>query len=298
MTTSLQRLLSGTDVVLFDGATGTELERRGFAAPLPLWTSDAAARAPELLHAVHVDHLRAGADIVTANTFRTAPYSLAKVGREGEADALTRASVAVARRACVTAGHGFVAGSMSPLEDCFHPERVPAPEILRHEHARHAADLAAAGVDLILVETMGTSREACAAATAAFATGLPVIASLLPAPAGNGDLLSGEDLATALAALRAIESHGRRIAGFMVNCTPPGVALAALERMSGDDARPVGAAPNASGVTPAAFAAWGVAARAQGARYLGGCCGTTPAHLAALAAGVRASRPRQPGRAT
>jgi S-methylmethionine-dependent homocysteine/selenocysteine methylase len=291
--------MTSTDVVVFDGAIGTELERRGLAAPLPLWTGDAAARAPELLHAVHFDHLRAGADVVTANTFRTAPYSLARVGRESDAAALTRDGVAIARAACAAAGRGFVAGSIGPLEDCFHPERVPADAVLRREHARHVRDLVDAGVDLVLIETVSTAREAHAAAEAALVSGLPVFVSLIAAATGGGDLLSGEDLEVAFAHLRALEPGGRQVAGFLVNCTPPPVALAALERMDRPaDPRPIGARPNLGrvtaagswdpgGATPAEFAAWGVQARALGARLLGGCCGTTPAHIAALATAVR-----------
>jgi S-methylmethionine-dependent homocysteine/selenocysteine methylase len=291
-------LLAARDTIVVDGAIGTELERRGVAAPLPLWTGDAAARAPELLQRIHREYLDAGADIVTANTFRTAPYSLRKVGRDAEAAELTRTSVALARAACREAGRGLVAGSIGPLEDCFHPERVPAPEVLRREHALHARNLADAGVDLILIETVNTAREAHAAAEVGLETGLPVLVSLIPAPAGEGDLLSGEDLEVAFAHLRAFESNGRRIAGFLVNCAPMAVTLAALERMERrTDPRPIGAYPNSGhekqgggwvpgGGTPEDFAAWAQAARALGARLLGGCCGTTPAHVAALAAAL------------
>ena len=296
----LEEILARRNVVLLDGATGTELERRGFRAPLPLWTGDAALRAPDLLRRIHRDYLEAGADIVTANTFRTAPYTWRALGRERDAAALTARSVALAHEACSEAGRGAVAGCIAPLEDCYHPERVPRPDVVRHEHALHVQHLVESGVDLLLVETMGTAREAHAAAEAALATGLPVLVSFIPGPASGGDLLSGEDLEAALAQLRGLGVDGARVAGFLVNCAPRDVALAALERMDRTgDGRPIGAYANLGApeavhgwewdleATPQVYAAWARACRERGARILGGCCGTTPEHIRAMARALR-----------
>lgn len=295
----LEQLWTQSALLWLDCATGTELERRGLPAPLPLWTADAAIRAPGILRQVHQEALRAGAQIITANTFRTHPYTLRKAGRETDAAALTHASVNVAREACRLEGRGLVAGSIAPLEDCYHPERVPAADVTRREHALQVRNLVDAGVDLLLIETMNTAREAHAAAEMALESGLPVWVSMIPAPGGDGDPLSGESLEVAFAHLRALEVRGRRIDAFLVNCAPLVTVLAALERMEspGDD-RPTGAYPNAGpagstspwvtdGTAPEAFAAWARGAAASGARILGGCCGTGPAHLRA---GVAATR--------
>jgi S-methylmethionine-dependent homocysteine/selenocysteine methylase len=280
-------------MIVLDGATGTELQRRGFATNA-VWTADAAVHAPDLLRQVHLDYLAAGADVVTANTFRTQPWALRAAQRDSEAAELTRRSVALARAACTTAGHGRVAGSMAPLEDCYRPERVPPPEVLRREHALHARHLAAAGVDLVLVETMNTAREAHAAAEAALVAGLRVWVSLI-LDARTGDVLSGEDLEVAMAHLRALEVEGRRIDGFALNCTPPAVMLDALQRIARDrDPRPLGAYANASRTdasgawmtdpeaTVERFGEWARACRDAGATLIGGCCGTTPAHIRAV----------------
>jgi len=299
MADALERLFATQDIAILDGATGTELERRGFPTALPLWTADAALRAPDLLAKIHRDYLEAGADIVTANTFRTHPYTLRRTGREAEARDLTSRSVAIARAACIAAGHGIVAGSIAPLEDCYHPERVPAPEVTREAHARHVANLVEAGADLLLVETMGTAREAHAAAEAGLATSLPVLVSFIVRGEGPADLLSGEDLEVAWAHLRALEVNGRRIAGCLVNCAPAAATLEALDRMDWpSDPRPIGAfanrgAPDAANRwdavegSPGEWADWGRAAVTRGARILGGCCGTTPEHIRALAAALR-----------
>jgi enediyne biosynthesis protein CalE2 len=292
LTDALERLLASREVVFLDGPTGTELERRGVPTKRPLWTADAAVAVPEILQQIHLDYLQAGADIITANTFRTTPYTLRKCGREQEAAELTERSVAVAHRACEIMGRGLVAGSMAPLEDCFHPERVPPGEVLLREHSVHALNLQAAGVDLLLVETMNTAREAHDAALVALDTGLPVLVSLILDPNGTGDLLSGEDLEVAWAHLRPLP-----VAGFLVNCSPPVVVTAALERMQwSEEERPIGAyanygketpdgqwAPDTS-TPPAEYGRIAASWRDLGARLIGGCCGTTPEHLRAATA--------------
>jgi S-methylmethionine-dependent homocysteine/selenocysteine methylase len=291
----LERLLAGP-YVLLDGATGTELERRGYRTSLPLWTADAALAAPDLLRRIHCDYLEAGADIVTANTFRTTPYTLRRHGRENEAAALTARTVQVAREACREVGRGLVAGCVAPLEDCYDPARVPPPDVARREHAAHVRNLVAAGVDLLLVETMGTAREAHAAAEAALASGVPVLVSFILDPHDGGALLSGEDLEAAAAHLLGLEVDARRIAALLVNCAPLGATLLALERLAGQTERvAIGAYANLGWpdaergwepdpeATPARFGAWARDCRALGARIVGGCCGTTPEHVDAAA---------------
>ena len=103
MAQTFEDLLCERDVLILDGAVGTELERRGVALPLPVWTGDAAVRAPGVLRGIYLDYLQAGVDIVTACTWRTQPYVLRAVGREAEAAALTRRAVDIAREACATA---------------------------------------------------------------------------------------------------------------------------------------------------------------------------------------------------
>ena len=168
--------------ILLDGATGTELNRRGVNTDLPLWSARALLEAPDVLRQIHADYVRAGAELLTADTFRTHRRSLARGGQADRAAELTRLAVSLAREAAALAAPGrecFVAGSQAPLEDCYSPELVPPQADCEREHAELAGHLAAAGVDLILVETMNTIREAVAAVRAARATGLPVLASFV-----------------------------------------------------------------------------------------------------------------------
>lgn len=282
----LERLSDARPLVL-DGATGSELDRRGANTTLPLWSARALVEAPDVLLAVHTDYVRAGAEIITANTFRTHRRSLAKGGLGAQAGALTHTAVTIARRS----GARFVAGSLAPLEDCYSPELVPPQAEVEAEHAELAGHLAAAGVDLILVETMNTIREAVAATAAALATGRPVLTSFVCR--GDGRLFSGE---TVTAAVQAVQPLG--VQGVLINCTPTPVIEAPFAELCAAAAGlPVRGLygnightddikgwTNTEDVTPAAYAASARGWRALGANLIGGCCGTTPAHIAAVSA--------------
>src|SRR5262245_30418452 len=108
--------------MLLDGGTGTELLRRGYRTTLPLWSAGALLDRPDLVAAIHADYAKAGAEIVTANTFRTNVRALRKAGLEARAPELNRLAVKLAR----DSGAPFVAGSIAPLEDCYRPDLVPS----------------------------------------------------------------------------------------------------------------------------------------------------------------------------
>ena len=256
-----------------------------------MWSAHALLGDTSALETVHRDYVLAGAEILTANTFRTQRRSLAHAGLGEEAGELTRRAVAIAR-AAIGRG-GFVAGSMATLEDCWRPDLVPGDDALAHEHAEHAEHLARAGADLLLVETMNTIREAYAAVRAAKATGLPVGVSFACDAAAK--LLSGEPLVTALAAVCALEVD---LVG--VNCLPPahvGAALGALEATKRPFAVYANLGAPLAGTdgarthdeTPSHFAAHAQSWIAHGARVVGGCCGTRPAHIRAIASATRTS---------
>ncbi len=140
----LGRVRSGAPLLL-DGATGTELERRGVACDLPLWSARALTQAPEVLGAVHRGYVAAGVDALTANTFRTHARSLAAAGMADRARGWTELAVASARNAAAGADREiFVLGSAAPLEDCYRPDLVPSPHELEREHRAHADHLAGA----------------------------------------------------------------------------------------------------------------------------------------------------------
>jgi len=278
--------------LLLDGATGTELEARGVASELPLWSARALLTAPEVVFRIHADYAEAGAEIITANTFRTQRRTLERAGTRARAAELTRLAADLARRAAdAQPNRVLVAGSAPTLEDCYRPDLAPGPAESGPEHAEHARLLAGgAGIDLILVETMNTIREAIAASRAAAAVGLPFFASFVCWKGAH--LLSGEPLAEAVAAIDAFSPLA-----VLVNCLPPS-AVAPCLRVLSDQIRPFGVyanlgAPEAGDpggrsedCTPAEFAEHARSWVAAGARVVGGCCGTTPAHIRALHEGL------------
>src|SRR5262245_28162111 len=153
----LKERLAEPAPLLLDSAMGTELERRGARSQLPLWSAWALVEAPSLVLAIHRDDIEAGADILTANTFRTHRRSLQKGGKARRTEELTEQAVTLARRAAGESPRPIlVAGSLSPLEDCYRPDLVPEDGALWQEHGQQARLLAEAGVDLILAETHNT----------------------------------------------------------------------------------------------------------------------------------------------
>lgn len=286
---SLRQRLSQEPPLLLDAAMGTELERRGVRSQLPLWSAWALIEAPSQVLAVHRDQLDAGADILTANTFRTHRRSLDKARQGGRAEELTRQGVELARRAAGEALRPIlVAGCLSPLEDCYRPDLAPGDEDLAREHREQAGRLAAAGADLILAETHNNVRELVAAVRAAKETGLPVIASIVTD--GRGRLLSGEPIGDAARALDQLRPDV-----LSINCVParglnadlrvlaeaaPAAPLAAYGNL-GPPSGPGGTVFTGV-IDPENYAMLARDWLSIGARVVGGCCGTTAAHTAAM----------------
>lgn len=276
-----ERLTSGPPLIL-DSAMGSELERRGLELDLPLWSARALVEAPELVAAIHRENVAAGADILTANTFRTTRVALDESGNADRARELTARAVRLAREAVREGTRAvLVAGSVAPLFDCYRPDLVPEDASrLAAEHERLVADLALEGVDLLLLETFGTRREAIAAAQAARTASLPFVVSLVTD--GGGRLLSGESLPEAAEALWRAGA-----VAVSVNCVSSrkiGADLALLSAASAG--RPFGAYANilSDGDSPERYARAAAEWLALGARIVGGCCGTEPRHTAAIRA--------------
>ncbi|HSE62023.1 MAG TPA: homocysteine S-methyltransferase family protein [Thermoanaerobaculia bacterium] len=275
--------------LLLDAAMGTELQRRGLDTTLPLWSARALLDSPEAVAAIHREEAGAGADVLTANTFRTHRRTLEKEGLGERAVELTALAVGLARAAAKGSGREiYVAGSLSPLEDCYRPDRVPDDAALDREHREQAESLAAAGADVLLLETHNTVRELAAAARAAKATGLPVVASMVTD--GTGRLLSGEPIESAVRALAVLEPDA-----LSINCVPARRLAFDLSRLSAAAPEvPLGAWGNlglpedesgwsfTDSLSPEAYADCAKRWLGTGARIVGGCCGTTPAHTIAL----------------
>ena len=294
--TRLGDLLSLPSPVLLDGAVGTELSRRGVPTTLPLWSAHALSdpRGLEVLTGIHRDYARAGARLLVTNTFRTTRRVLGRAGL-GEADwrLFNRRAVEAARAGAVAApGECLVAGGIAPLEDCYRPDLVPPQAACLDEHRRQVELLAGLGVDLIMIETMNQATEALAALRAARATGLDVLLSLCPAPPAH--LLSGEPLEEVVP--RLVEEGGTALRGLLLNCAAPEVLEVVQPRLAALAGRlphglyahlgepdPIAGWRLPERHDPEGYARWMRERVQRGARLVGGCCGTTPEHITALA---------------
>src|SRR3989442_10544869 len=146
--TNLDGLLARPRPVLLDGATGTELARRGVDTTLPLWSARALFddRGLETLMKIHEDYARAGAEILVTNTFRTTARILERAGRSGSWREANRRAVEGARagsQASARAGRVcLIPGGLAPLEDCYRPDLVPTRDECLREHRSQSELLA------------------------------------------------------------------------------------------------------------------------------------------------------------
>ena len=284
------RLAAGGRALL-DGGVGTEIQRRG--GSLRAWAALANAERPELVRAVHEDFLAAGADVISANTFGCSGPRLAAFGLAEREEELNRAAVALALDARDEAGSGaLVAGCLTTVS--FRgPDgsgmSSPEDERALESQARILAD---AGVDLLLVEMLSSAAHADVEMAAAASAGLPVWAGFSFTLGDGGQLrLLSEPEEPAAASLGRIDLSGVDAALVMhTEVDAVGPSLAALrEAWSG----PLGAYPHGgryarpdwefdASFTPEALASGAARWLAEGCQVVGGCCGSGPAHIAAL----------------
>lgn len=275
----LERLERGP--LLLDGAMGTELWARGWPRERP---ADAAVlERPELVSAIHLAYREAGAEVLTTATFGAHAMRLDPVGLGKELVAINKAATALAREAA--GPHGFVAGSVGPPGRNLHGIGDLSFRTALGAYRVQMTVLLDAGVDLLLLETFTDTLDLQAALQVARELGGPV-------PVAASFALSGlVQLSPPTALLQVAQAMGAEIVG--VNCVDPESALATLAQVRPFASRPLLFMPSAGEPTerdghltwpvePGAFAEAGRRAVALGARLLGGCCGTTPAHIQAL----------------
>lgn len=290
----MSKSISNSHLLLLDGATGTELDRRGVDVGLPLWSAGAMDTAPEVLQEVHLAYLNAGADAVTTNTFRTHERSLAKAGLGDRAEELTKKAVVIAQAACAEAGkQALVLGGVAPLEDCYRPDLTPDPETCYKEHSQMIQYLVDGGVDLIWIETMCAAHETLAAAQAAqnIAPGRWGVCFCFTSQGAPGVLLDGTPVEQIIpeldkATVLGINCMSATILADQVShlrhLVPDEVAIAAYGNVG--YANPDGSWVITDAVEPAQFAVYARQWRDAGANLIGGCCGTTPETIQAIKA--------------
>ena len=275
--------LTSRSRLLFDGAMGTMLQARGLK---PGENPEAFCLAnPETLRGIHADYLKAGADVLTTNTFGGTRFKLPPDIPVAE---FNRRMAQAARAAAEAAGrHVFVAGSVGPTGKFLRPLGDLSFEDMVAAFQEQIRGLLEGGIDLVLAETQFDIAEARAVVMATRREcGLPVAVSMTYEA---GVTLTGSDVAVCAATLA---NMGVDLIGMNCSAGPVEMRAAVAELLRLCPA-PVMVQPNAglptleNGQTvfplpPAEFAVLTAAFAAEGAQVAGGCCGTTPDHIAAL----------------
>ncbi len=288
-------------VVVLDGGIGTEILRRDVS-----WADHQIRSRPEVVRAIHEDYLRAGADVITTNSFQLTRRAFVNHFRDlrhlqhigaldlpQRADDLLAEAVEIAHRAREASPgrspRAAIAGAVTTLEWCFRPDLSPDETAAAAEYRHIAEILAQSGADLMLLETMNNITEAAAGAQAGRAAGLPVWVSFVPDEQGR--LFSSEPLEKAVATLAPLG-----VEAILVNCAPPPDIEAGLKNLlaAKNTHLQAGAYPHIGRFDPPEWlfteeyppARYAECARRwaqMGARIVGGCCGTTPDHIRAVA---------------
>ena len=264
-------------MTILDGATGTLALEMGAPAGLSsLWT----VRRPDLVERIHREYVEAGAEVVLANTFNASRPWLERESPALEPAELNPRAVEIARRAA--GGRALVAGSVGPTPFALAGAGEFAFDAAFAAFREQLEALAAAGVDLVVLETMFVLDELRAAVRAARSVrGLPALAAC--ATFGREGRMSCG--ATPEQVVATVEPLGVDAVG--ANCSEgPEVMVPVIEAFARATRLPLWAKPNAGPpgayLDPAAFASAARRLASAGATYLGGCCGTTPAHIRTL----------------
>lgn len=285
---------------MFDGAMGTQLQMLGIAdKPCPEYAS---VINPDAITNIHKKYVAAGAQIIETNTFGANAIKLANFDLQNEIEKIIVASVKAARNACDK--DTLLAGSVGPTGKLIHPLGDTSFDEICSVYEEQIKVLANSSVDYILLETIIDIQEMRAAVLAAKSvTNIPIIAQMTFE--ADKRSVTGTDVITAAAIL---EPLGVSVLG--MNCSlGPEQLLSVVEELASVTSLPISIQPNAglptlvNGETvfplaPKKMALWVPKLVAAGANFIGGCCGTTPEHIAAMAAELKkckaAERPLVP----
>lgn len=294
--TSLSEMIAGGRVHVTDGAMGTMLYARGVF--VNVCYDELNATRPELVADIHEQYVRAGAELIETNTFGANPVKLSAHGLDERTEELNRRAAEIARGAA--AGRAAVAGAIGPLGVRVEPLGPTSLDEARAYFARQAAGLLEGGVDGFVLETFSDLAELEQAAKAVLGLcSLPAIAQVTVGEDGRT-----ADGATVEQAARAAGGWG--VAAVGLNCSVgPAVILDGLERMAAATDLPLSAQPNAGLprtvggrkiylADPEYMGMYAKRVIAVGARFVGGCCGTTPEHVRRMREEVARVQPRTP----
>ncbi len=284
--TFVERIQAG-EVLVADGATGTNLQLRGLPAGVTgeHWVLEH----PDQILRLHKDFIAAGSDIILTCTFGASRVHLAHLEMADQTEAINRQAAALARRA-VEGTNALVAGSIGPTGEMLKPFGPMEPEAAQETFAEQARLLVESGVDLLVIETQFDIGEATAAVKGARSvTALPIVCSF-SYDRGTKTMMGVSPAKMA----KAINDLGVQVLG--INCGRSlEENLKALQELRASTSLPIWFKPNAGlpatdnmgnlyyELTPEQMGSHVAEWKTNGAQIVGGCCGTSPEHLAQIA---------------
>ena len=284
-------------LILLDGGMGQELINRGVSGQGVLWSAKALFDNPAAVQAVHEDYIRAGANVITTNSYACIRNNFEPEGLLHRLEEMNQLAAMLARQARDKVGKKvLIAGSMGPQNGSYRPDLVGSYDETEALY-REQAGFLAPHVDLFICETLSCITEARAAAVAAASTGKPVWLSWSIEDSGEANLRSGESIRDAWE-----DIAGTGVSAVLLNCSPPEAISKVLPELVSLSDIPVGAYANAftpipekwdfhgnesippsrTDVTPEAYAEHAANWLTAGARIVGGCCEVGPAHITRL----------------
>ena len=290
----MKDLISNGRVHVFDGAMGTLLYTRGVF--VNVCYDELNLSQPDLVQNIHAEYVNAGAEILETNTFGANPVKLSSYGLDERTEEINQVAVRLARAAA--GDHAHVTGAIGPLGIRIEPWGPTAMEEATDFFARQVTGLLEGGVDGFVLETFADIHELeCAFRAVRLQSDLPVFAQMTVGP--DRTTSYGTD-PTAIA--HSLEELGADVVG--LNCSVgPAVLLDAIEDMAESTSLPLAAQPNAGlprtvrdrkiyMASPEYMAQYARRMIDAGVQFVGGCCGTTPEHIKAMAQAVGSVQPR------
>jgi methionine synthase I (cobalamin-dependent)/5,10-methylenetetrahydrofolate reductase len=288
-------ILERDDVHVFDGAMGTMLYAKGVYINRSY--DELNLTNPDLVREVHEEYIRAGADIIETNTFGATAHNLKQYGLEGSLRLINIAAARVAREAA--GERAFVAGAVGPLGLRIEPYGPTSFDEAKEMFKEQIAALLDGGVDLFILETFSDISQMRQAIRAVKELcDLPIVAQMTILPDGNTTFGTTPEVFTS-----RLDEWGADVIG--LNCgVGPAIVLTGLEKMRAVTNKKLSAQPNAGlprdvqgrqfyMCSPEYMAKFAKRLIQAGAKFIGGCCGTTPAHIKLISDAVRAASPRK-----
>jgi S-methylmethionine-dependent homocysteine/selenocysteine methylase len=291
----IQRLHNG-DQILIDGATGTEIEKRGVPMVNNAWNGGGALTHPDIVRQVHEDYIRFGAQIVISNTFSTSRHVLKDAGLEEHFELLNRRGIELAQeaRTNMQTPEVLVAGGITHWS---FTKKIPPDDQLRANIEEQAVIMANAGADLIILEMMADIKRMLILLEAAQKTGLPVWVGFSCKLNERGEpiLLDGPTLLEGIEAIK-----NKDVPVITIMHTEVEDVDACLKVLKANWDGPIGVyahsgkfvAPNwifNDVISPEDYASAAISWLEQGVQVIGGCCGIGVEHIRVLEGMVKTS---------